>query len=214
MSIHKMRFDNTRVHNTPDDTWHVPCGPYEEYGDMERIIGNKNDEKRVKYLIHRGLFFRFPCSITDQELDIHRIMFRHWNGNMDDFIRKMEFGGREDVTRNEIEAWYEARREDEENFENHLLRKFFPDRDVVSWIELDEKRWEHAEEREAAEEAAMDPEYAARKPLSDSYTLLSNTWIMALADVVCWFPFSLGYWLVSLFSDSCSVSASRVLYVN
>ena len=180
-----MRFDNRRVHNTPDDTWHVPYGPYEEYGDMERIIGNKIDERRVKYLIHRGLFFGIPCLITDHELDIHRIMFRHWNGNMYDFIRKMEFGGREDVTRTEIESWYEARREDEENFENHLLSKFFPDRDDVSWIELDEKRWEHAEEREAGEEAALDPEYAARKRLSDSYILLSNTWIMAFADVVC-----------------------------
>jgi hypothetical protein len=182
MSIHKMRFDNRRVHNTHDDTWHVPYGPYEEYRDMERIIGNKIDERRVKYLIHRGLFFGIPCLITDHELDIHRIMFRHWNGNMYDFIRKMEFGGRENVTRNEIEAWYEARKEDEENFENHLLRKFFPDCDDFSWIELDEKRWEYAEERE--------------KRISDSYILLDNTWIMALADVVCWFPFSLGYWLV------------------
>lgn len=59
---------------------------------------------------------------------------------MDDFIRKTEFEGREDVTRNEIEYWYEARREDEENFENHLLSKFFPHCDDVTWIELDEKR--------------------------------------------------------------------------
>lgn len=106
---------------------------------MERIIGNKIDERKVKYLIHRGLFFGIPCLITDHELDIHRIMFRHWNGNMYDFVRKMEFGGREDVTRTEIESWYEARKEDEENFENHLLSKFFLDRDDVSWIELDEK---------------------------------------------------------------------------
>jgi hypothetical protein len=81
------------------------------------------------------------------------------------------------------------------------LRKFFPNRDDVSWIELDEKRWEHAEEweaaEEAAEEAALDPEYAARKRLSDSYTLLSNTWILAFADVVCFLPISLGYWRVS-----------------
>ena len=82
---------------------------------------------------------------------------------MDDFIRKAEFGGREDVTRSEIEPWYEERREDEKNLENNLLSKFFPDRDDVTWIELDEKRWEHAREREAAEETALYPEYAAEK---------------------------------------------------
>ncbi|PMD18462.1 hypothetical protein NA56DRAFT_706686 [Hyaloscypha hepaticicola] len=135
--------------------------------DMESINGNKIDEMRLKYLIHRG-----KCS------DIG-------NGNMDDFIRKAEFGGREDVTRSEIEPWYEERREDEKNFENHLLSKFFPDRDDVIWIELDEKRWEHAREREAAEFAALYPEYAAEKRINEYYNLLSNTWIMAFADVVC-----------------------------
>jgi hypothetical protein len=115
-----MRFDNMHGHNTTYvDNRHL------HDTDIERISGNKIDGKRLKYLIHRGLFFGDPCLITDHELDIHRIMFRHWNGNMDDFNPKAEFGGREDVTRNEITSWYEARREDEENFENHLLSKFF-----------------------------------------------------------------------------------------
>jgi hypothetical protein len=56
-----------------------------------------------------------------------------------------------------------GKEEDEKNFENHLLSKFFPDRDDVTWIELDGKRWEHAREREVAEEAALYPEYAAEK---------------------------------------------------
>jgi hypothetical protein len=168
--------DNRHLHNT----------------DIERINENKIDEKRLKYLIHRGLFFGIPCLITDHELDIHRIMFRHWNGDMEDFIRKIEFGGREDVTRNEIESWYEARREDEENFENRLFSKFFPDRDDVAWIELNKKRWEHAREREAAEEAALYPEYEVEERINEYYNLLSNTWIMAFGDVVCYFPFSLG----------------------
>ena len=103
-----MRFDNMRGHNTYIDNRLL------HDTDIERMNGNKIDEKRLKYLIHRGLFFfGIPGLITDHELDIHRIMFRYWNGNMDDFIRKTEFGGRKDVTRNEIESWYEARREDE-----------------------------------------------------------------------------------------------------
>jgi hypothetical protein len=170
---------------------------------MERITGRNAYEKRLNYLVHEQLYFGEESSTRIPSMVIDRDMFIEWNSNltMNDRIHKRQSGGREGVTREEVDKWYDAAKKEHADLDNLILSKDFPDCNEVTWGELDGARRRFLYDKKAAEEAA---EEAAREAAWEAdprstCMLLSNTWIMAFVDVACFIPLPLGCWLVSLF---------------
>ena len=180
---------------------------------MDSQHARKPDERRLEFLIHERLFFSDVLNANDPEpetypwgyldhLVIHREMFKDWRGDLDEIIRKKRFGGKEETTQAEIDAWRNWMRTRYEVSEALLWKNHFSDRDetTVTWDELDDLRWTleeerrevYREERRAARKKAEEIAYRRRRGLPDE-----PTWSEVFVNVLCPFPVSIGYPLVS-----------------
>ena len=175
---------------------------------MDHQHMRKIDDRQIEYLIHKRLFFTPVLNADDPEpeifraeyvdrfyIDVHRDMFQDWRGNLDDLIRKKRFGGSEETTQSEIDAWRNSAKAKYEVSENLLWNNHFSDRDeaTVTWADLDEARRISIERRRAAEKA----EKAEKINVRNTYENLSDNWPAAFGTLLFYFPTSVGYWLVS-----------------
>jgi len=179
---------------------------------MDSQHTRKLDERRLEYLIHERLFFTQPLTAEDPEpetytlrwpdLYIRRDMFEDWRGNLDNLIRRNRFKGKEETSQAEIDAWRNRMRKRYEASEALLWKNHFSDRDetTVTWDELDDLRWTleeerrevYRKERRAARKKAEEIAYRRRRGLPDE-----PTWSEVFVNVLCPFPVSIGYPLVS-----------------